>query len=410
MNRARRAGMVLGCAAVLTLAAGAPARAASVPEFQIVTSVHYGQAGNASGYSAVIALGPGDAWVFGGTNPGGASSPKAEHWDGLRWRASALPAGLGGFIVAADASSPSNVWAVGNGYALRWNGGRWTVAGTFGGGEVTSVVAVGHNGAWVFGPADRDGEAGVGAWHYDGHTWVRVAGLAATIYRASAVSAQDIWAITTGPGGSSLARYDGTGWDLVPVTGQALNNVQLGDIVTESASSVWVSGIADGSSSQVVLAHWNGSTWTRFTAPWPAQQAERFAPDGSGGIWIPTVTAGTSPQTWILHLSSSGQWTRMEIATTPGNGVGVGDLALIPCTQSLWGAGGLVTTAGGNAVILGGDTSELLTAHRFGFVTSGTGCAPARQLPAPAQGHQHRAVPRYAASPRSGPGFPPGAA
>lgn len=411
MNAARRAGTILGCAAVLTLAAGVPARASSVPPFQIVTSVHYGQAGNASGYSAVVALSPADAWVFGGTNPGGASSPTAEHWDGQRWRAAALPAGLGGFIVAADASSPDNVWAVGDGYALHWNGARWAVAKTFAG-QVTSVVAVGLRGAWVFGPAGSGG-GGTGAWHYDSRAWTRAAGPAAAIYRASAVSVRDIWAVATGPGGSTLLRYDGSDWDPVPGAAQALEGLQLSDVVALADDNVWVSGIAtaDGAAGRVVLAHWNGSTWTQSSAPWPAQQAERFAPDGSGGIWIPVVPAGASPQTWILHLAASGQWTRMVVATAPGSGVGVGDLALIPCTRSLWGAGGLVTTAGsGSAVILGGDTSELLVAHRPGTVTSEPGCAPGQTLPAPPQDRLHPAVPRYAAGPRSALAFPPGAA
>src|SRR5215469_15030562 len=113
MKKAQRAAFIVGSlfAALLVttglLITGIPAQAtpASAPDWRIAETVHYGPGGNASGYSAVVVPTKTDAWVFGGTNPGGASSPTAEHWDGRRWQPSPLPPGLSGFIVAADASS-----------------------------------------------------------------------------------------------------------------------------------------------------------------------------------------------------------------------------------------------------------------------------------------------------------------
>jgi hypothetical protein len=341
--------------------AGQPARATA---FQVIASVHYGSRQNASGYSAVVALAPADAWVFGGTNPGGASSPTAEHWDGKHWRAASLPAGLSGFIVDADASSAKNVWAVGAGYALRWDGVRWVVARTWSTGQPTSVITISPQDAWVFGSTGPGGEAGIGAWHYTGRSWTQTTGIAAAIYRASAVSGTDIWAVTLGPGQGSVVQYDGTDWDPIPVP--ALAGTQLDDILALSPSSVWVSAIlpASGPDGHLVLTHWNGSGWTRFVAPWPVQQAERLAPDGAGGIWIPAVAAGSSPQTWILHLARSGRWFRDQITAKPGTGLGVGDLALIPGSRSLWGAGGVLTAAGGDAVILADGGPDRLASVR----------------------------------------------
>lgn len=436
MTRARRAGLMLGsvCVAALTLAAGFPAQTADAPTFKIFTSVHYGQRQNASGYSAVVAVARGDAWVFGGTNPGAASSPAAEHWDGQRWRASRLPASLSGFIVAADASSARNVWAVGDGYALHWDGSRWAVARTWSTGQVTSVAAISPRDDWVFGSSGFGGESGIGAWHYTGRSWTQATGIAAEIYRASALSVTDIWAVTFSPSGGSVVRYDGSDWDPVPA-GAALANTQLSDILAQSPSSVWVSGIspASGSGGRLVLAHWNGRAWTRYAAPWQVEQAERFAPDGADGIWIPVVTGGNSPQTWIAHLSRSGRWTRAVIAAKAGAGLGIGDLVLIPGTRSLWGAGGVLTAAGGDAVILGGGTRDWLAAlgtrscqrgHAqpvtarlavparnavSGSVSPGRECVPGRPQPVPRPGHQRLAGPQYGAGPRSGPAFPPDA-
>ena len=355
MKIARRAGIVLGSVttAVATMAASLPAPGAT-PPWQMAATVHYGPAGNASGYSAVIAPGKDDAWVFGGTNPGGTSSPAAEHWNGRRWQAWSLPAGLGGFIAAAAGASPSDVWAVGNGYALHWNGARWAVAHTWAqAGETTSVVVLSPTDVWVFGSSGFSGEASLGTWYYDGRGWARAAGVAAAIYRASAVSRHDIWAITVSPRGGSVVHYDGRTWTRLTAADSALADTQLDDVLAVSGTSVWVSGVSpvNGADGHLVLARWNGRCWRRFVAPWPVQQPERFAPDGAGGIWIPVVTGGDAPATWILHLSRAGAWTRTRIATAPGTGVGVGDLALIPGTRTLWGTGGLLTTTGGSAAI-----------------------------------------------------------
>ena len=356
MQTARRAGIVLGsiAAAIATLAAAMPARAAGQSGWEIAAKAHYGVPGNASGYSAVVVLAKNDAWAFGGTNPGGPSTPTAVRWDGTHWRASRLPAGLNGFIVAAAASSASNVWAVGDGYALRWDGVRWSVAKTWSSDpEITSVAVISRDDVWVFGSASFiSGQANLGTWHYDGRSWAPVAG-AAGIYRASAISENDIWAITVSPRGGSVMHYNGTAFADVPTADAVLGHTQLNDILAVSRHNVWVSGTtpvnaADG---HLVLAHWNGRCWRRFVAPWPVQQAERFATDGGGGVWIPVVTGGAGSATWILHLSRDGEWTRTQIAAARGSGVGVGDLALVPGTTTLWGTGGLVSTSGGDAAI-----------------------------------------------------------
>jgi hypothetical protein len=355
MNRAQHTGVVIGSvsAAVVMLAA-APAQAARTPCWQLMATVHYGIEANASGYSAVVAPSKNDAWVFGGTNPGGTSAPAAEHWDGSRWRPAPLPTGLGGFIVATSASSATNIWAVGGGYALRWDGARWAVANTWPQrGAPTSVAAVSPANVWVFGDSAFTGGANLGAWHFNGHRWSRVTGTASGIYRASALSRHNIWAVTAGQRGGSVVHYNGHTWQAVRSAAQALGHAQLNDVLVESRNSVWLSGIsptawADG---RLVLARWNGARWTRFVAPWRVQQPERFAADGAGGIWIPVVTGGITSRTWILHLSRTGRWTRTPVTSAPGTGVGVSDLALIPGTTSLWGSGGLLTAFGGNATI-----------------------------------------------------------
>lgn len=360
MNLARRVGAAVVALPVAVLpvaalpvtavhpagAARTATRTAHAAAWRIAASAHFGAPTNASGYAAVVATGKRDAWVFGGTNPGGPSTPVAEHWDGTRWRPSPLPSGLSDFIVAASASAADNVWAVSDAYALHWNGSRWSVAKRWTQpGEVTSVAAISPDDVWVFGPTGF-GITGRGAWHYDGRHWTRVSGRASAAYRASAVSRRDIWAITAGAGGGSVIHYNGAEWRRMS-PGPALARTHLDGILAVRRRSVWVS--ATTRAGKLVMAHWNGRRWRRFTAPVRAHP-ERFASDGRGGVWIPATAAAGSSE-WILHLWRSGRWQRARLSDGHGRQVGVGDLALIPRTRSLWGSGGFLTKTGGGAAV-----------------------------------------------------------
>jgi hypothetical protein len=335
--------------AMLPLAAHPSARAAgqrpeagSEAAWRLVMRHHYGARGNLSGYTAVVAPGRDDAWMFGGTNPGGASSPTAEHWNGRRWRAVPLPDRLGGFIIAASASSPHSVWAVSyfGTYVVHWNGRAWTVAKRWRHATLaTSITAVSASDVWVF-----SGGGGLGTWHFNGRHWIRTGGAAGRIYRASALGRSNIWAITRSPRGRQVERYDGRAWRAVR-TGRALARAVPSDILAVSRDDVWVSGL---SRARLVVAHWNGARWTRFVEPWRVLP-RRFATDGRGGIWIPAARGPLFPASWILHLSPDGRWTRTKV--TAGLGAGVGDLARIPGTRSLWGSGGIVTRTGGDAAV-----------------------------------------------------------
>ncbi len=330
--------------------------------WRLVAADHYGSPGNASGYATVVAPGQHDAWVFGGTNPGAVSSPVAEHWNGHTWRAARLPAGLGSFISAASASSPANVWAVSSfgGYVLRWNGSRWSVARRWRPGTgAACVTVISPADVWLFGAATRTGQR-TSAWNYNGRGWTSVPSPHHPACPASAVSPRDIWAITAAPGRGLVEHWDGRAWNQV-ITGSVLAGTQLDDVVAVSCRSVWVLGNSPAGTpaGRVVLAHWNGLTWRRFTAPGQAMP-RRLAPDGRGGIWVTATTLGARTESRLLHLSRSGRWTQTDI--THGLGNALSDLALIPGTSSLWGSGGFLTQAGGDAAVWMHGRGQLL--HR----------------------------------------------
>jgi hypothetical protein len=51
-----------------------------------------------------------------------------EHFDGVHWGVVSIPGTWGTGLYDVTAVSASNVWAVGGGRTLRWDGRSWTVA------------------------------------------------------------------------------------------------------------------------------------------------------------------------------------------------------------------------------------------------------------------------------------------
>jgi hypothetical protein len=346
-------------AALLAVAAALPATAlaAGAPGFQVTVTRHYGARGDASGFSAVLALSRTDAWAFGGTNPGGGGAPVALRWNGLLWRPWRLPAGLTDFISDASAVSARDIWAVSyaGGYALHWNGTRWTVAKRWRRhATLTGVTALGPADVWAFGTSN-DGMRGMGTWHFDGHGWARVSGPAGDIYRACALSPANIWAVAaTRLGGGFVEHFDGRSWRAEGAGAAALAGLNLDAVLALPGGGVWVAGNlrlprGDG---PLVLAHFNGRTWVRLRTGWQAD-TERLAPDGAGGLWITADDAGLGGGSLIGHLSSWGQLTWTPVRE--GLGSGLSDVAAVPGPglEPVWLSGGYLTAAGGDAAIWG---------------------------------------------------------
>jgi len=378
MLRVRSTAVVAGLVPALALAGGTATAVArpSVPRadgpplhlrsavrtstspYRVLVSSHFGQPANASGYSAIVVTGRRQAWALGGTNPGGPSAPVAEHWNGAALTPSALPPGLTGFITDASALSPTDIWAASEygGYVLRWNGTRWSVAKRWGR-MITGLTAVSAGDVWIFGAAA--GGEGTGTWHFNGRSWQRAAGPAGAIYRASAVSRRDIWAITASTKAHAVLHYDGTRWRPVR-TGRVLAHVAARDILATSKRDVWVLGDeASKGAARLVLAHWNGAHWTRINAGVTAF-AGRLAAGAHGTVLVTATPATASAAGLILQVNAAGH--RRATAIRSGLGSGVSAVAVLRGTRLLLASGGVLTRLGGDAVIWEGRLT--LRAHR----------------------------------------------
>ena len=325
----------------------APARASLVAQtWGLAMSKHFGHPGTAAGFSAIL-ITDGRLWAFGGTNPGGTSAPIADQRTGKRWVASALPAGLGDFISDASATSPRDIWAVsGYGrYVLHFDGISWQLSRRWPGpGSLSDVVATSSRSAWVFGTS-FDGARSIGAWHFDGTSWRPVTGMADDIYRASADSGHDIWAIAARARTDALLRFDGRRWHRVRASG-AVAGIRWRDILAESARSVWLLG--NTGKGRLVFAHWNGARWHRFVTPLTAL-AGQLAAARDGRVLATATSPAQLPTGLIVTMSGDGRVTTSVIASALG--CGVSDAVVAVRTGAIWASGGTLTKLGGDAAI-----------------------------------------------------------
>lgn len=350
----------------LAASAGGQPVAAAGAAFQLTAGHHYGQRANASGYSVILRSGPNSAWVFGGTNPGGPSAPVAAQWDGTTLTTATLPSGLTSFISDASATSSTDVWAASQygRYLLHYDGWQWQVARRWPRGQITGLTAISSSDVWVFGTT-ADGASDLGTWHFDGDNWQRIPGPADSVWRASASSDSDIWAIAASPSSYSILQYNGTTWQQVP-TGSDLDGVQPRDILAMSASDVWVLGTkaatADGV--RLVLLHWNGEAWTSLVTQVNAW-AGRLAPGPEGSVLVTATPADASAAGLVLQVSASDGWPVVTAQSWLDSG-SVSDVTLVSGTQSLWASGAVLTRLGGKAVVWTGQLGQSLAQSGVG--------------------------------------------
>jgi hypothetical protein len=304
-------------AAVLSGAAAASAAPPHAPSWHPVLSVPGGGVAE-----AVVATGKGTGWAF--LRDGSAY----QRVGAAAWEKVAFP-GRGGYVNAAAASSPSNVWAAfrpaaggGGSQVDRWNGRQWSVVRSFGG-SVTSLSVLGPDDVWAFGGASY----GEGVFHFNGRGWAEVS---PALSGGSAVSDRDVWAYS----GTRLAHYDGRKWTEASVAGlfpastggrvaPALTGVLA--LAPGNVFAVGVGWAGVGGGAAVVL-HFNGHGWSRAAAGPAVLGPAGPVSDGRGGLWM---TSDTHQNFEVLLHYSAGRLVSagepfMSVASIPGTAEALG--------------------------------------------------------------------------------------
>jgi hypothetical protein len=329
-------GAALLAAAVASVAGCAQTAMAapiSVPSWHIVKQVNAGLNGT---FTAITAVGQNGGWAFEGT-------ARSTAWErnGLTWTQVPFPSLPNEAVVAAAASSATNVWALtdrlGKSRALRWNGQHWTAMGSFSR-AIGGAVVLSSSDVWVFGEPDIPG-ANLGAWHYNGHTWTQVAS-GHGLEGGSGRSASDIWAFD----GAAVAHWNGSSWSRTSVKSllpakQELNDPAVTGIFEQSRTSVYAiaNGQLQDEGGPLVLLHWNGSTWSKVAGGnFGFGELQQVSSDGHGGLWLPMPGVG-GQKSYVLHYSG-GHLTQAVLPGGPTR-ISLDTLALIPGTSAVLGGG-----------------------------------------------------------------------
>lgn len=346
--RGGRAWLTAAAATAGLLALAAPPAAAAgrpAPKWHVAASV----AAGAGAFTAVVATGKATGWAFGGQFASGAA-PTAWQLTGGRWARAAFPGQRAETVVAAGASSPSDVWAFTQAGAgsrvLHYNGRAWSVVKTFGALAGGASVA-GKNDVWVFG-ADPFGGRALGAWYFNGRTW-RLTG--ANLQGGSALSPADVWAFS----GTRVYHYNGRRWAgtqlsaLLPAR-MPLNGPAVTGIIALSDRNVYAigNGNAEDEGGPTVVLHYNGSRWARvaggsFGYGTTGDGAQQVSSDGGNGLWLP-MPGVDGQKSYMVHYAAG----RLTPAALPGNprGIALGSVSRVPGTRDQL-AGGATFTAPG---------------------------------------------------------------
>ncbi|MEZ0067069.1 hypothetical protein ABIA32_003082 [Streptacidiphilus sp. MAP12-20] len=250
------------------------------------------------------------------------------------------------------AVSASDVWAVGNflpdapgsntdatlSVAAHYDGTSWTS---------TPVPDVGPNFNTLFGVAAVPGRAwAVGVAtdsHYQTHSLVQAWDGAAwhpaalpkldsvhdTLYSATAVSAQDVWAVgdresADGTFGTLVEHFDGRAWHVVPVPDPGVTGDHLYGVAAHGADDVWAVGQRDGLAGDAPLVeHFDGARWSVVDVPGAGTSGallQGVAVAGNGQVWAvgQSDDARHAARPLALHLAD-GRWTA-SLVTGLGSG------------------------------------------------------------------------------------------
>jgi hypothetical protein len=192
-------------------------------------------------------------------------------------------------LFAVSASSPSDIWAVGQAI-IHFDGATWTdfpAPGIDGvvPSEMNCVADISPTDAWAAGNVSAPVILGNGPSnqpvieHWDGTQWsvfpsppFNKQGDSAQLTGMAAISANDIWvlgnATVLGIGGNLFEHWDGTAWtpQFVPLGG---GHLAVGAASADAANDVWGVGSSGLSSAQAstFVVHFDGTIWQSVPSP-----------------------------------------------------------------------------------------------------------------------------------------------
>ena len=243
-------------------------------------------------------------------------------------------------IFAASASSPTDIWAVGNS-TMHFNGTKWTAfAAPLITGELTAdlqaVVDISPTEAWAVGNVTFGANLGQIIERWNGTKWslfpnpTLLPNSQGDLFAMTSTSATDIWAVgnlvqTFSNGGSTsynlFEHWNGTSW-----TPTFINDTEgfegLTGVSEDATNDAWAVGDVGGST---LAIHWDGTSWSHVATPGPLGDGPNqlnavvaLAPDNAWavGYSTPGLAGQSATLTLILHWDG----TTWSIVPSPNVG------------------------------------------------------------------------------------------
>jgi hypothetical protein len=183
-------------------------------------------------------------------------------------------------LLAASASSPDDIWAVGQS-AIHFDGATWTAfpAPMIKGDNnsfLQGVVAISPTLAWAAGNVTGGAHPGQVIEQWNGTKWSLFPGPKfgkkdqADVFAMTASSANDVWAIGsllnlgTGRVLPLFEHWNGTGW--TATTGGSTNQFLFG-ASADSTNDAWAVGFDESDNIETAAMHWDGANWKNVATP-----------------------------------------------------------------------------------------------------------------------------------------------
>jgi hypothetical protein len=214
-------------------------------------------------------------------------------------------------LFAASASSPNDIWAVGQS-TIHFDGTKWKAfPAPFINGENTAflegVVALSPTSAWAVGN------------------------------------------VIGGNPGQIIEQWDGTEWSLFPNPTLPPNSqADLFAVTSTSANDIWAVGnlvqdVVGGALSFNLFEHWNGSAWTTTLINTNAFEAltgvSADATNDAWGVgWVAPLTAGDTTTTLAIHWNGT-EWTHVATPRNLGRGPNLLNAVLTLAPNDAWAVG-----------------------------------------------------------------------
>jgi len=274
---------------------------------------------------ALAAVGPNDIWAVGATI--------IQHWDGSAWAGVPIPLPGSAYnrLDGVTAVATNDVWAVGsysdNGsdfpdvWVLHWNGVQWSrvTTPTPYRGRLLAVTAIAGGDIWAVGDYRSQGSGDpfqTLTMHWNGSTWAIISNpivQEAHLFAVAAQAGNDVWAAGFGNFGDTtlIEHWNGSAWTQVPSPSPGNSFNVFGGLTVRAPNDVWAAGSASyyynppGLYSQTLIAHWDGSAWSRIAAPNPdaiRNTLGGITATSSGDLWAVGTTTNSS-HSLILHYN-----------------------------------------------------------------------------------------------------------